>query len=297
MEHEHEEVEQIPWAMLADRLESGRRRSLGLVGLVVVAALVTGVVAVNVLRRPSGTTVDLAPGAATPAATGEGEPPTEEDQPAADPAEDDTVDGTTDAILAPTLYTEADLMAGLPAGDERLAAARAEWFVADFFTVLGDGDASEGLAQGLPAPHPEAEGYSWVEWVRASSVVALQPGLFDVTVVYRTLVRGESGLVRTPVRAVGVEVRIGDDGSSGVAGLPVPRPLPPAHPLPPVASEDPPADVAAAALAHAADLGTDAQIEGGVPTAEGWSVYVSVVDVSLVRWPYQIDIPPSGPES
>ena len=62
MEHEHEEVEQIPWAMLADQLEGGRRRSLGMLAFAVAGAVIVAVVALNVLRRPSGTTVEIVPG-------------------------------------------------------------------------------------------------------------------------------------------------------------------------------------------------------------------------------------------
>jgi hypothetical protein len=291
MEHEHEEVEQIPWPMLAEQLDEGRRRSIATIALAAVAALVAGLVAVNVLRRPSGTTVDLVP--ATTEVVAEA---VEEQAPDGEPAgvaEPTPADVDTAIVQpAPTLYSEADLMAVLPEGDQLLVAARAEWFIADFFTVLGPDDAVAGLPSGLPRPVAEEGGYSWVEWVRAARVVPVSADQFEVTVLFRTLRRDLDGaLVRSPIAAVVVPVSLDLEGALGIGGLPRPADLPQeaaALPRPPLTM--PPDDVAAVAVAAVAGFGEAPAVEGGVLGAVGWRVVITVTGEAGVRWPLEVDV-------
>lgn len=296
MDHEREEVEQIPWAMLADQLGDARRPRLATIAMAVIAAVVTGVVAFHVLRKPSGTMVDLA---TTTAA--------EEPAPGVAPGDEGTTSTTETPPAAasppepasPALYSEADLMAVLPAANELAVAAHAEWFVADFFTVLGAESAGDAPSDDWPRPVAGEGGYSWVAWVRSASVSALDAGRFDVTVLYRTLLRGEAGeLVRAAVRAVVVEVAVDGDGGIAVAGLP--RPVsasPPASAA--LQLVDPPPTVAAAARSEVQDLGSDLIVEGAVELPDGWRVVVSFVDGAAVRWPLMVDVadPGSDPES
>ena len=298
MEHEHEEVEQIPWAMLADQLEGGRRRSLGMLALAVAAAVIVAVVALNVLRRPSGTTVEIVPGttevAAAAAAPTLPEPPAD-----ASPADAAATEPTPTALPAPGLYSEADLMAVAPEHDLRLVAARAEWFVSDYFTVLGADDPVDGLADAVPRPSADDVGCSCVEWVRTMTVTPLGPDEYEAAVLYRTLRRDDAGdLVRTPVRAVSLRIVVDPEGGLGVAGLPRPVAVPPLAATS-VELVTPPAGVAAAALTEVAGLGTEPEVIGGVAGEVSWRVVVVLTDVSGIRWPYEVTVPnaTSGPES
>ncbi len=296
MDHEREEVEQIPWAMLADELGDARRTRLATIALAVGAAVVAGVVAFHVLRRPAGTMVDLAP------ATAAEEPAPE--VASGDPGTTTTTETPPTAAAPPeppppALYSEADLMAVLPTVHELAVAAHAEWFVSDFFTVLGAATAGDAPRDGWPRPVAEEGGYSWVAWVRSAHVSALDAGRFDVTVLYRTLRRDDAGdLVRAAVQAVVVEVAVDGDGGIAVAGLP--RPVPASPPAPAALQlVDPPPTVAAAARNEVQALGSDLVVEGAVEQPDGWRVVVSFVDSAAVRWPLMVDVAElsSDPES
>lgn len=297
MDHEREEVEQIPWAMLADQLAGGRRPRLGTIALTIIAAVVAAIVAFHVLRRPSGTTVDLPPATAA-----------EEAAPGAAPGDSGTTTTTGSPQESapppepapPTLYSEADLMAVLPTANELAVAAHAEWFVSDFFTVLGAEAAGFASSDGWPRPVADEGGYSWVAWVRSADVAALDALRFDVTVLYRTLRRDDAGeLVRTAVQAVVVEVAV--DGGGGVTVTGLPRPVSAATPASPSAPQlvDPPPDVAAAARNEVRALGSELVVEGAVQRPDGWRVVVSFVDDANVRWPLMVDVADvsSDPES
>jgi len=169
-------------------------------GTVLIGVLV-GLAAGSVLRRDGGrsTVVTLPPiAAATPAAV------------APDLIEraDDPVPISADqspplliepssavAPVAPRLYSEADLMAVLPEEEMRAAVMRAEWFVTDFFTVDGASSAESDVTAALatppdevPLPHATAtDGISYVEWARAFFVEPVEPGIYRVSVAFRTL--------------------------------------------------------------------------------------------------------------
>ena len=147
------------------------------------------------------------------------------------------------------VYSEADLRAGVPDVDMRLAVARAEWFVSEYFSTgeVGGGVLPEGT---VARTVPEGS-YSWVEWARGIAVEATGRGRYDVTVVFRTVAGdGERPVAVTPVRAVQVPVVVDENGASGVADLPSPVPVPDAATAEalPVADGDVPESVASAAL-------------------------------------------------
>ncbi len=298
MDREIEEVERIPWAMLADDIEEPRRRwILQAAGMVVVAAIV-GIIALQVTRRPTGTTVDLTPVDSAvagepvdPAVSAEGLAAAAPTSPA-EPAPAGGPEAATQPHEAP-LYSEADLMAVLPEQPSRYAAARAEWFVVDFFGAA-DGDAVPGLPIGLPLPEV-GDGYSWVEWAKAIDSQPRPGGGFDVTVAFRTLTGSEdSGYRRMPVRAVVVPIALDSDGNASVADLPTPADLPEEAPgAAPVLETELPSGIAEAASHAAAPFGDGVAVVGGsAGAAEGWRVVVLVGDDSGVRWPLVVHVDP-----
>ena len=139
-EMEPEEYEQIPWSSLLSEQDDPRRKMM-YTAAAVIRAVVVGVVGVRAISGPATGTIvplppagviDVTPDIAAPA-------PTTGDAPLVIPPDlpeaEAIVPGTADTPL--DLLSEADLMAVLPNQEMRAAAARAEWFVADFFTVDG----------------------------------------------------------------------------------------------------------------------------------------------------------------
>lgn len=271
---QHEEVETIPWEMLAERM--GRRRLAGY-GRYLTAAVVFVVVLVaglTVTQRRPGTVVDVDASPVStvmPATTSDGleepdEPPGNQPEPTQDPG----------VPPAPALYTEADLMAVLPstieeAGNaERRAAQVAEWYVSTYFT-------SE-------TSMPPA---SWVEWAIAGDVVATDGGILEVTVAFQTLLATTNGTYLRPVpRAVTVDVAAGDD-TFVIVDLPHPVRFGElvAVDIPETPEEVVPDDIAAAAMDTAQLVGSDGEVVGGAPLESGsWRVVVNVGDDVGQRW-------------
>jgi hypothetical protein len=263
-DQDHEELAHIPWSMLADELDGGRSRTMVALVLAVIAAVVVGVVGVRALRRTPGTVVDLSSEPPVTAAASPSPPVPATLPPAETPAAPAEPDG-------PALYAEADLMAVAPEQDQRRAAAGAEWFVVDSFTI-------DDVAQDEPA--------MWVEWARATEVVSTGPSTYDVVVVFSTLGRDAAGAyVRAGLRAVRVQVAITPDGLAVPEDYPEPLPLA----SPPVLSPPPPGDAAvpdevvAAATDAAAGFGSAPEVIAGSPTEDGWRVVLSVVDPSGIE--------------
>lgn len=211
------------------------------------------------------------------------------------------------ALPAPPLpeeqvLSEADLLAVTPGADEVGAAARAEWFVTDFFSSGGDPGASQAVLDALPAGSrlPEAAesaSTSYVEWVTTSRLEALGSGRFRCTVLYRMLVStGEGGYVRLPVRAVDVIVEVENGGGTRVVDLPMPVEFPAA---PSLATWDEPVEelpnlIREAALHRAGMWGDEPTVIEGSEREGGWRVVVSVVDGAGVRWPLTLWLSDQG---
>ena len=144
-----EVAEHIPWAELAAPPQKERS------WVVYVAAGAIAVAALGALAaRSTGTTPEPAPTTVTAAA----------------PAP--VV--TTLPQSSPDPLTEADLLAVAPGQGEMTAAARAEWFVTDYFSTGGDPGSERQVLDALPvgsrmpaAPQPGSASY--VDWAATST--------------------------------------------------------------------------------------------------------------------------------
>jgi len=306
MDADNEEFEHIPWASLVAETRDPRVRWLG-VGVGVVLAVVLGLVVVRVIGGGGGGTVvvpgESAAGATVAAPPAAEVPPvpvaitTQPPSPRLYSEAELLVDGA--ATIGPAVVDEADVMALLPQFEASAVAARAEWFVTDFFTVDGDVAGRESVRAALPAGAIEkvevGAGVSYVEWARVVAVEQTDVGRFTVTVVFRSLAGVDRvSLRRQPVRAVAVGIAIDEAGAVGVADLPEPVALPPSLDVGAIEGESDdllPESVRAAALAAADAWGSDATVDRSALNAGWWRVEVSVTDASGLRWPLVVRLP------
>jgi hypothetical protein len=285
----HDEFETIPWATLAEEIDRGKHRTMALTVAAAVAVGILAFMVVRTVRQPPGTVVEVPETSAAVVAPG---------PPATATATASTTAPPTGAVPDPAapaasagsvVYSEADLRAGVPDVDTRLAVARAEWFVSEYFSTgeVGGGVLPEGA---IERTVPDGS-YSWVEWARGVAVEVTKRGRYEVTVVFRTVAGdGERPVAATPVRAVRVPVVVDESGASGVADLPSPVPVPDAataEALPHADGEVPEA-VAAAALDIAAELGGTGGVIGGTQDGTGWRVVVEVTDRSGATFPVAV---------
>lgn len=279
-DREPEEFEHLPWSNLLAEHRRERGRSLYLVAGIVIA-LGVGAFGARLVFGGGGATT--AP------------PPTSDSVP---PAPLPPIVAPMEAVptsAAEQLPSEADLMAPLPATDELLAVARAEWFVSDYFTVdgseTGETDVISAFVSGadLPAvPHgTDQPGTSYVEWARAFRLNPLDRGSYAVGVVFRTLYRDEQGeFRRSGVRAVEVEVLV-EAGHSGVVDLPMPVPPPFALDLHlPVEFSDPAREEDVNEALEYAFLFDDQPAVVEATSGPGdWRVVLGIEDASGIEWP------------
>jgi len=260
-----EQVEQIPWSeLLAEEQRS--RPWLGYVGVAAVAAVALGFIVSQLFQSgPGPATVPVSTAVVAPA--------------------------PTVALPSPAIYSEADLLAALPDQESAAAVTRAEWFVADYFTVDGEADRAAQVGAGLAgvaAPNPTGLGVSYVEWARAVRVEPLGDHRYRVTVAYRTL-SGEGTFTRNPVQAVAVTVTADSAGGTIVEDLPSPAVLPAPPEVRP--SLQPPVEVKLAAeveqvaLAEATRWGVDPRIVAATESDGRQRVVIEVTDSSGWRWP------------
>jgi hypothetical protein len=197
---------------------------------------------------------------------------------------------------AAAIYSEADLMAVPIEAESRLAVMRAELFVHDFFTVDGDDESADHLADlvgGWTIPHHDPAGYSYVEWVRAFGVTSPDPGRYAVDVAYRTLVAAaDNDFDRGEVRAVTVTVDVDVDGTTRLVDLPVPVQIPPvaAMQLPVGTIAVAPEDVVAAARDRSFVTGGDVSVLQARRDPDGWRVVVGIQDGSGNQWPLVVQV-------
>jgi hypothetical protein len=263
VEHSDEEYESIPWdALVTD--DAHRRRRL--VSLAVAAVLVAGAAA--------GLTRLLPPDSPVAATTS---------LPAA----------VTSVVPTSLPRTEADLTGS--GQEERLAAAGAAWFVADYFTVDGSEVTSDAVAAKLPAgsdrPTGSEQARSFVESAIPTDVVARGDGRFRVVVVVRALAAPDgASYIRQPARAVEVVVELAGDGLR-IVDLPRPVSLPKAVPGERIVVEptDPPDVVVSTARDQAAQWG----IPEAEPMSAGkvsglWRIVFEVEDEVGLGWPVAI---------
>ncbi len=258
-----EEHEEIPWSMLVEHGQRVRSRTWYVLAAIImaVAVAVAGFRWIDG-RRHGGPVPALLPTTTLPTTT------------------------TT------TLLSEADLMAVEPGPSELAAVARAEWFVADYFTI--DGTPAPDLLAAFPddavlpdLPHfADGPAVSFVEWARAYAVRPAPDG-YVVTVLFRTLFENAEGRYeRSPVRAVDVIVILGD-GQTAVGDLPTPVEPPIARGLTgwlPRGAEASPETIAAA-LAHAGRFTPDPTLIESGSSGEQWRVVFTLDDPSGARFP------------
>jgi hypothetical protein len=279
---DREELEHVPWQelLVAAQPEDRQRRTV-YVGAGLVAALVVGVALSRMVWAPAPAPSPLPPTDITsPEAASTGEEPVLPD------------------LTGLPMYSEADLMASPPDPAERAAIARAEWFVADYFTAdldpSGSADVRAALPEGVLAGFPQdlTEGISYVEWARAFRVAAVGDGSYRVGVLFRTLsAPPDRGFVRQPVRAVEVLVAVRADGGSAVLDLPAPLPMPAGpEPVDLPAPADPPPGVVEAAVADASAWGTEPRFVSAHALGGGWRVVVTVADSAGKRWPLAVRV-------
>lgn len=204
---EHEEREEIPWSSLVAQVEEGSDRRWYIVA-VAVGLVVVAFVGLRFLGMTRGA-----------------EQPTDID--ARSSSTNTTVAETSLSDEAALIVAEEDLTSAADVGTMHVV-TRAEWFVADFFTVDGsdatEADLRAALGEGLDGvelPHgDDGAPETFVEWAKAVAVRDLQPSSFEVDVAYRAITAGEFGYERSGVTFVTVGVTV-SDGVPVVDMLPV----------------------------------------------------------------------------
>jgi hypothetical protein len=126
---------------------------------------------------------------------------------------------------------EADLLAAPPVAPELVVVGRAQWFIAEYLTRLGEEDQAERvrMAAGwneLPGALVDSDpgpGASYVEWVVALGSRLVSPGTHEVSLAVGRLVAPDLGEPYARVAPEGwqVLVTIDPSGSSAVAGWPL----------------------------------------------------------------------------
>jgi len=202
-----EEFEYIPWSQLANQQRTQRNRTMYIAAGVIAAIAVGALVARSTLGQASAQPEPSAPQA--PATTSA-------------PIEQTTT--TTSA----SLYSEADLMALIEGEATRAVAARAEWFVHDYFTADNDptwyDDIVAAVRDSIIPDISQPTAPTYVEWAKAYEVIETMPGRFRATVVFRTI--GGEPYERLPVQAVELKVAIEGDGGTTIIELPTAVPIP-----------------------------------------------------------------------
>ncbi len=274
-----EELESIPWSTLIEDSRPDRGR------LVYMAA---GAVIVFSLAALAARSL-WAPAVA--------EAPVAIDLPATtDPA------ATEVTAAAPPLFSEADLMASLDNESWRAAAAFAEWFVYDYFTVDGEVATLQSVLSALPSgvpedllPHTSAEVVTYTEWASAARVTETSPGRFEVLVLFRT-VAATDGVTfeRQPVRAVVVPMEMSGTGGMRLTDLPSPAQVPQRPVVAKWVAPDGPSSPsifgASAALSwHGLD--TDLITIAASQEGDAWRVLAINHLPSGTGWPFIVDVP------
>ena len=272
MSEEFEEMERIPWTALAASTPDPRRRlAIAAIGVVAVVVFVV-IVASSLLESRSPL------GAATEASTTTSNDLAGSDQ----PSRANIAARETSATLPPaSIYSEADLMATAVDDEVRVAAMWAKRFVRDYLTVDGDGSTATEAAQlvGAELPAAPAGSTSFVEWIDAYSVAAIQPARYRVEVGYRLLTGSGGVFVRQPAAAMAVAVDVDVDGTATIAGLPELVTMPGVRAADPPALTDQIPDWVSASVS-----GDGSSIVGGYREGDDWRVVLmSEIAPGVVR--------------
>lgn len=275
-----EELESIPWSTLIDDATPGRSRLIYAAAGAVILFAVAALVGRNMLT-PSAPTVPITEASAVTT----------------------RVAATTVATAVPAaMFSEADLMAVLDGESTRAAAAFAEWFVYDYFTVDGDpanmDTIASALPDGIPAellPHSSEQTATYVEWARTIRVTESSPGRYESMVIFRT-VAAPDGVTfeRQPPRAVIVPLEVGSGGGMAVTDLPAPAAIPSRPLLPDWSQPVGPHSSAVAGVVVGLSwpgVGTDVEILGASRDGDQWRVLALNHLPSGAGWPFVISFP------
>ena len=274
-----EVYEHIPWAELAVPPPKKGPWVVYLVAGAIVAVSLGALAARSIDRTPESTPISVAPTSAAPVVTTLPSPAPEGE-----------------------ILTEADLLAVVPGQGEVSAAARAEWFVTDYFSSGGDPAASRAVLDALPddsrLPATGGSGSaSYVEWAATSRIESVGSERFRSTVLFRVLVPGDEGsYVRLPVQAVDVIIEVDAAGGTRVIDLPMPVGVPtgPSASTWADPSSNVPDLIRTAALRIAGSWGAEPALIEGNERQGGWRVVVSVSDGAGVRWPLSVWLTDQG---
>jgi hypothetical protein len=280
MSDNHEEIESIPWSTLMEDARPDRSRLVYAAAGALILFAVAALVARSLWKPDVAATVPVAAPTAPTTQPATPEPPQ----------------------AAAASITEADLMATIDNESSRAAAAFAEWFVYDYFTVDGDPANLVTLQAALPPgapeellPHGTTDVVTYVEWARAARVTEVSPGRFEVLVLFRSISAppGED-FERHHTRAVIVPMDISGAGGLRLTDLPSPAAIPQ---RPAVASWERPVgpgnpSVAGAAMGFSWG-GLDTEFEGLGAQKEGdtWRTLVLNHLPGGTGWPFVIAFP------
>lgn len=223
-------TEHIPWEQLTVQPTKDRRM---LWYGIAAGVLVVGLLAV-IISRLGPSSGEMQPVTqAAPVAAAVAQPAVAPVAPAAAPAAVPAAAPAPAPVAAPLaerpLLSEADLMASGGEVPLRAAAAAAEWFVLEFYTLdpsepwLERVTAASGMsipAEAVPVP-PEGETVSYVEWTRARSVKQIGAERFRASVLMRRMVARDGEVYRRlPTEEAVVEIILEADGLARAASLP-----------------------------------------------------------------------------
>ena len=188
---DHEDREEIPWSSLVAEMEAGVDRRWWIAGALA-AVVIAAIVGFRFLGTGGGQPDIVAPASSIAVAP----------------------EVTSSTTSTPATITEEELRAGPDPDRERGARARAEWFVADYFTVDGSDETVASLRDAVTSdlagtewPHdaPDAE-HTFVEWARTVRVVAEEDPTYVFDVAYRSIAMVDGSFVRRSVGTVRVTV-------------------------------------------------------------------------------------------
>jgi hypothetical protein len=199
------------------------------------------------------------------------------------------------------VLTHADLLAVTPGRGEMSAAARAEWFVTDYFSTGGAPGTHQlvldALPEGVVVPADTTSDLSsYVEWVATARIEAIGDQRFRSTVLFRVLTSRVESYLRLPVQAVDVVVEVDGSGASRVVDLPMPVEIPSGPPVPAWEESvlEVPDLVGAAAMRVAGSWGSEPLLIHGSERESGWRVVVEVADEAGIRWPLTVWLTEQG---
>lgn len=137
-----------------------------------------------------------------------------------------TIPPAPSTVPSPVVVTEADLFAVDPERLIERAAAHAEWFAVEYFSVDGSEESQRTLQAllptGVPLPQAPSGVQVFVDWARAQTVSEVAPLEFEVEVLVRSLLSGPDGVFqRHPPRTALLQIAFGPEGEPRVISPPV----------------------------------------------------------------------------